>query len=56
MGFKITYFNRFVGYIKSPLFTAVENENVDIIKLLLTDDKLDINIMNILLILLFNSV
>lgn len=31
----------------TALFLAVENGNVDIVKLLLTNDKIDVNIMNI---------
>ena len=33
---------------------AVEKENIEIIKLLLTNDKLDINILNILNIFIYN--
>ena len=33
-------------YIQA-LYLAVENENLEIIKLLLTNDKIDINIINI---------
>lgn len=33
---------------KAPLYLAVEKGNIEIIKLLLTSDKLDINFLNIL--------
>ena len=33
---------------KTALYLAVENENIEIIKLFLTNNKLDINILNIL--------
>ena len=32
---------------KTALYLAVEKENIEIIKLFLTNDKLDINIINI---------
>ena len=32
---------------KSALYLAIEKENIEIVKLLLTNDKLDINILNI---------
>ena len=32
---------------KTALYLAVEKENIEIIKLLLTNDKLDINLINI---------
>lgn len=35
-----------IFYLTS-LYLAVENENIEIIKLLLTNDKLNINILNI---------
>ena len=35
-------------FYKTALFLAVEKENIEIVKLLLTNDKLDINIINIL--------
>ena len=57
--FKIISFNRIQNHIfqwnfniiiiyKTALYLAVEKENIEIIKLLLTNDKLDINIINIL--------
>lgn len=33
----------------SALYTAVEKENIDIIKLLFTNNKLDINFLNIII-------
>ena len=35
---------------KTALYCAVEKENIDIVKLLLTNDKIDVNILNILFI------
>ena len=32
---------------KTALYTAVEKQNIDIIKVLLPNDKLDLNILNI---------
>ena len=32
---------------KTALYTAVEKENIEIIKLLLTNENIDINILNI---------
>ena len=34
-------------FYKTALYLAVEKENIEIVKLLLTNDKLDINILNI---------
>ena len=34
---------------KTPLFGAVENNNIEIVKFLLTNDKLDINLGFILI-------
>lgn len=34
---------------ETPLFAAVKNENIEIVKLLLTDDKIDVNILNVLI-------
>ena len=39
-------------FIKTSLYLAIEKENTEIIKLLLTNDKIDINIYNVLIILL----
>ena len=33
---------------RTALYTAVEKENIEIVKLLLTNEKLDINVLNIL--------
>ena len=35
-------------YYKTALYLAIEKENIEIVKLLLTNDKLDINVINIL--------
>ena len=59
MEFKIIYFNQIQNDIfqynyhiidsyKTALYLAVENENIEIIKLLLTNNRLDINVLNIL--------
>ena len=32
---------------KTPLYAAIEKNNIDIVRLLLTNEKLDINIYNI---------
>ena len=37
-------------FYKTALYLAVEKGNIEIIKLLLSNDKLDINILNILII------
>ena len=42
-------------YITS-LYTAIEKENDEIVKLLLTNDKLDINIINISKYVFFNII
>ena len=34
-------------YYKTAFYLAVEKENIEIVKLLLTNEKLDINILNI---------
>lgn len=44
------FFNGIILYVnKTALYTAIENENVDIAKLLLCNDKIDINLYNILI-------
>ena len=49
MEFKIIPFNEIQNNIiyKTALYLAVEKENIEIVKLLLTNDKLDINLLNI---------
>lgn len=43
------FFNKILLYIcKTPLYTAIENDSIKIIKLLLANSKLDINAFNIL--------
>ena len=41
---------------KTALYCAVEQRNIEIINLLLTNDKLDINILNILIQIVINIV
>ena len=36
-----------IWFNKTALYLAVEKENIEIVKLLLTNDKLDPNILNI---------
>ena len=56
--FKIMFFNDIQNHIiqwnldkiiicKTELYLAVEKENIEIVKLLLTNDKLDINVLNV---------
>ena len=40
---------------KTPLFGAIEKNNIEIVKLLLTNDKLDIN-LGYILIQIFNKI
>ena len=48
MIFKSNIWIELIFYIyKTALYLAVEKENIEIIKLLLSNDKLDINILNI---------
>ena len=52
MKFKIKYFNEILKKKKNykiPLYFAVEKENIEIIKLLLSNDKIDVNILYILI-------
>lgn len=42
--FKWNFINKKLN--KTPLFEAVANENIEIIKLLLMNDKADVNIVN----------
>ena len=50
MKFEIIYFNEIVTYFyKTALFEAVMRNNIEIIKLLLSYDKIDVNILNIIL-------
>ena len=49
MKFKIKTFNQIITWInKTALYHAVEEENIEIIQLLLSNDKIDVNILNIL--------
>ena len=54
--FKIIYFNKItIQFYKTVLYTAVEKENIEIIKLLLANDKINVNTLNIL-IFIFNEI
>lgn len=56
MKFEIIYFNEIVTYFyKTALFEAVMRNNIEIIKLLLSYDKIDVNILNIIL-FFFNEI
>ena len=49
MRFYIEIFNEIILYFKkTTLYLAIEKENLDIIQLLLSNDKIDVNILNIL--------
>ena len=49
MKFQIKIFNQIISWInKTALYYAVEKENIEIIQLLLSNDKIDVNILNIL--------
>ena len=51
MKFKIISFNEIqVYFYKTPLYLAIEKENIEIIKLFITQDNIDINIPYILII------
>ena len=46
-----SYSNEIIKYFyETILFEAVKNENIEIVKLLLEHDKIDVNILNIMLI------
>ena len=46
---KIKIFNQIISRInETELYHAVEKENIEIIQLLLSNDKIDVNILNIL--------
>ena len=48
MKFKIKMLNKVLIYFnKTALCLAVEKENIEIVKLLLSNDKIDVNILNI---------
>ena len=50
IAFKIIYLNEIIMCIyKTPLFAAIENEDIENMKLLLANDKLNVNILNIFL-------
>ena len=46
-------YNKIYFFYKTALYLAVENESIDIIKLLLSNDKIDVNILNILIFFFF---
>lgn len=55
--FKIMYLNEIlIIFYKTALFAAVKNKNIDIIKLLLTNDQIDVNLINKILQSHFHSV
>ena len=48
IGFKGNFFNEIIFWLyKTALFTAIEKENIEIIKLLLNNGKIDVNLINI---------
>lgn len=57
--FKITYFkynSNILHLYSTALYLAVKKENIEIIKLLLTNDKLDINILSILKYIIYSDI
>lgn len=55
--FKIMYLNEIlIIFYKTALFAAVKNENIDIVKFLLTNDQIDVNLINKIHLFLFHSV
>ena len=56
--FQIVLLNEIILYIfnKTSLYLAIEKGNVEIVKLLLTNDNLDVNIMNILIDFFFDKI
>ena len=46
----------FILFNKTVLCAAIEKENIDVIKLLLTNDKIDVNIPYIIIIFCLNKV
>ena len=50
---KIIYFNEIdFKFYMTALYVAVKKENVEIVKLLLGNEKIDVNIINILIVLI----
>ena len=50
MKFKTICLNHIlIDIYETALYTAVKKENIEIVKLLLTNDKIDVNIFNILI-------
>ena len=50
ISFKIIYFNEIIKlFYETALYFAIYTENIDIIKLLLENDKIDVNVVNILI-------
>lgn len=43
-------------FYKTALFAAVEKENVEIVRILLTNDKIDVDVLNVLNTYIFNSI
>ena len=51
MEFQIKTLNKIISWFnKTVLYNAVEKENIEIIQLLLSNDKIDVNILNIFII------
>ena len=49
MDFIIIYYNGIIIYIyRTALYAAVMKKDIEMVKLLLTDDSIDVNIFNIL--------
>ena len=51
----IYQWNKKIKFYKTPLYLVVEKGNVEIVKLLLANNKVDVNVKNILIIFLYNS-
>ena len=49
----ISFYEVLIRFYKTALYLAIEKENIEIVKLLLTNNKLDINQRNILNIFFF---
>ena len=48
MDFIIIYWNKIIIYIyKTALYTAVINKDIEMVKLLLSNDSIDVNVLNI---------
>lgn len=49
MKLHVIYFNEIIkqNFYKNPLYIAVGNENIEIVRILLMNDELDVNYLNI---------